>query len=172
MSPRGFTHYWNRESWENPRSRGGNLKWLASSLWERAGVKPGDPIYPVTFRDGHMYLLGRMTVDRVVTRPAAIQLLGANDIWEAPLVAIGRPEGTTDLNYSRSLPLEIVRQLRFDSAGEARPLVFVGDELDQQTLRGVRRLTPESVDLLDEALTEAATGPVGSGPNRPLNPAL
>lgn len=149
---RGFTHYWNRESWDASEASGWNLQWLASSLWERAGVGPGDAVYPVTLRDGTTYLGGRMIVDRVVSRAEALRILGTDDIWDAPLVALGRADASTGMDYNRIIPPEIVRRLRFDASGEERPPVLHGDVLDQQTLRGVRRLTPAARDLLEDLL--------------------
>jgi hypothetical protein len=55
------------------------------------------------------------------------------------------------MQFDRIIPLTIIKQIEFVSPiGEIKPPKFrAGDELDQQTLRGVRELTPESAALLD-----------------------
>ncbi len=119
-------------------------------------VSKGDHIYAVFVRDGRLFLIGKIQVGRIVfSRKEAADLIGSSNIYPGVRgAAYVIAELATRMHFSRSVPLHLVRRLRFVSDKNPR-LKFVDDEkLDRQTLRNVRELTPKSAALLDEFLEE------------------
>ena len=115
-------------------------------------MRAGDRIYVVTNQYGTLYLAGRMTAERIVGQREAERQLGG-DLSPATEHVIG-VDGTP-MKFDRAAPDGVVRRLQF---GDGRPLVFRRGRLDQQTLRGVRRLTSESASLLDALLESDGRG--------------
>jgi hypothetical protein len=157
--PRYFTHYWSNSTWEGNRdSEGENLDHAASNQFRKRGVRPGDFVYVVTVEAGQILLAGRMQVDRVVSRDEAMELLGTDDLWDAEDQVIAAPGTGLPMRFDRPVPLEVTRRIRFLVGGKDEPLVFrTPTRLDQQTLRGVRQLSPDSARLLDELLDVPGT---------------
>jgi hypothetical protein len=152
---RHFTHYWANATWHRTLGShaGSPLDHCASSLFLNRGVRTGDCLYVVTVRHGRLLLGARMRVTEITNRPTARRRLGA-DVWDAPDHAFG--EAGTPLRHDLTVPDAVVKNLRFAPSGS--PLRFVGRRLDQQTLRGVRELTPGSAALLDQLLEAAPSG--------------
>jgi hypothetical protein len=137
----------------------------------RAGVRPGDWIYPVQVRDFALYVLGRMRVARVLDlaefaaefpdRAAGVGRVGFNEmvavlrpelVYLAPTctedVAIG--EEGTPLWFDLTVPGEAVAQLRYRSRrGERRVKHVVDGRVKSHvSFDGVYRLAPDSADVL------------------------
>lgn len=151
--PRYFTHYWQNDTVEKYRASGRYIiEWAGSNVFLERGIDPGDVVYPVTVSDGTLYLLGRLEVERVCDVAEAEERLGYVPSWEASdyVIAADPPPAHFDL----AVPLEVTRRLRFVSGQKPVPPRFASPgRLDQQTMRGVRELTPESADLLDRVLS-------------------
>jgi hypothetical protein len=154
--PRFFTHYWNIATWEqNRHSEGDPLDHAAGNLFRSRGVRPGDFVYVVTVKAGQILLAGRMEVGSVVTRDQAAALLGTDDLWEAEDHIIGTG---TPMRFDRLVPFEVTEKIRCLVRGKTEKLFFrTLTELDNQTLRGVRELSPDSARLLDALLESPAT---------------
>lgn len=147
-----FTVYWRNETWDREavNTTGQPLVHTAGNEFSRRGVQPGDRIFIVTNRSGMMYVAGAMTVDSIVDRATAEKRLGS-DLWEADEHVLGR-DGTI-LNFDRAVSSEVAADLRF---GDDEPLVMDENGLiDQQTLRGVRRLRPDSAAILEGIVQSA-----------------
>lgn len=159
--PRYFTHYWTNETWERRRrrweldSQGEVLDYAASNRFFKRGIEPGDFLYPVTMMDGRLYLLGRLEVDQLCDLDEAASILGTENLWEASDYAIA--SAPTPVHFGLEVPPELTKRLTFIGGNETKPLKFGFDErLDQQTLRGVRGLRPESAAKLDRVLSSAS----------------
>lgn len=144
-----FTHYWSNETWNTaPNLEGQLLAYVAGNMFSKRGVHAGDTIYVVTVIKGQLYLCGKMEVGRFCSRTEAAQALNyaPEDMWEAReyLVAVQ----ATPMHFDRAIPAEVVRSLEFIS--DASKPVFSGlDHLDQQTMRGVREISPKSAAEFD-----------------------
>ena len=153
QQPRHYTHYWNTSTCEFQPA--GVLDHTAGNDFGRTGVQPGDFVYVTNILRGRLRFIGRMQVQRIVSYDEACRLLDC-DLWEADEHCIAVPETATRMSFERYAPLETARRLRFVRAdGTIIGLTFrAGDPqlLEQQTLRSVRRLTPESAELLDELI--------------------
>lgn len=147
-----FTHHWRIQTWQEQADREGlPLNHLAGGEFRKRGVAVGDYLYPITVIDGAMYVMGRMRVDRYTTQEEGEREL-KETLWPAPDHVLSYH--CTPMRYERQVPTRIVERLRF---GDNKPLKFTAPGfLDQQTLRGVRQLTPESAELLDSLIDEPA----------------
>ena len=146
-----FTHYWSESS---TFEEGAIFDHTAGNRFVPSGVTSGDRVFGISVRRGVPILVGRMIVSgSPVSFDEACELLPYPP-WEADehLIAL---EGSASLQLStREIPIEILRELRFESASGVTALKFVSDtRLDRQTFRGFRRLTPESAafGVLDSA---------------------
>lgn len=101
---------------------------------------------------GQLLLGGRLTVETILPRSEAVKRLNTDALYEdAKDWAIGMTEECTPLDLNRQLAPNITRRLRFVApSGPAKSPQFVSEtELDGQTTRGVRQLTPDSAELLE-----------------------
>lgn len=157
MPSRSFTHYWSNGTWSAYRTtaaRGELVDYAASNQFRERGLTAGDSLYIVTVLHGALYLLTRLQVAAVCGVEEAAQQLGEEpeSLWPADDFAVAAAAVPSD--FERVVPLAIAEQLRFLAGdGEPRPLKFRAEGLlDQQTLRGVRELAPDSAALLDALL--------------------
>jgi hypothetical protein len=165
--PRFFTHYWNNDTWYSNRdtwysNRGSErdtCNHTAGNMFRKRKVAREDFIYIVTVEGGQLFLGGRMQVNEIISRDQAIELLGHDDLWEAEDQVIAIPGTGTAMRFDRIVPMETVERLRCVNGNDEKGLAFrTPTELDGQTLRGVRELTPESARILD-ALIESSDPP-------------
>jgi len=64
-----FTQYWTNDTWnKNAYLEGQDLNYTAGNLFARSKVCSGDSVYIVTVFAGRLFLLGRLTVDRICSR--------------------------------------------------------------------------------------------------------
>jgi hypothetical protein len=153
---RYFTHYWQNETWfrgQEESYKGQQLSYCASNLFRERGMKTGDEVYVVTVLSGALYVCAKMVVANVFDVDDAAAYLGRNpdDLWEANDYIV--PSYSSPKRFDLAVPLTLTARLKFLTNGEARSLKFSAPGLlDQQTLRGVRELTPESAAELDEIL--------------------
>ena len=148
--PSAFTHYWSEST---VFEEGGIFDHTAGNRFSPSGVTTGDRVFGISVRRGVPILVGRMIVSRPpVNFEEACELL-PYEPWEADehLIALA---GSASLQLSsREIPVEMLRQLRFESATGVTALKFISDtRLDQQTFRGFRRLVPESAELLESLI--------------------
>jgi hypothetical protein len=130
------------------------VDYAASNLFHARGVTAGDFLYIVTLLHGALYLLTRLQVETICDLDEAARRLGEDPdrLWPADDFAVAAAAAPSD--FERVVPLALVEQLQFVvEDGKRRPLKFrAPGVLDQQTLRGVRELAPESAALLDALL--------------------
>jgi hypothetical protein len=115
-------------------------------------------VYVVTVLKGKLYLLAKLKVAKVCDWGEAASDLGHTNLWRGEdehrrksdhLIA----SEATPMDFDRVVPLEVTQRLRFESGSGSQPLQFQAPGcLDQQTLRGVRELTPQSALELDQLL--------------------
>jgi hypothetical protein len=161
-----FTHYWKNRTWKwhvDDDREGLPLDHTAGNQFRKRGVETGDRIYVVTVLKGKLFLLGRMTVDGFISQAQAMKEV-EEGVWDAVEHVVSK-KGTA-MNFHRQVPDSIVKQLLFLScphedeatgriAFQERELIFRRKGiLDEQTLRGVRRLSPDSARLLDTLITD------------------
>lgn len=155
---RAYTQHWNQASWKNAaeQSAGEVQEHTAGSEFRKRGVKPGDTIFVVTNIDGKMYLAGRMRVAHIFdSKNEAAKYLQCDPsgLWPAPEHCVCRPKNGSTLEFDRLVPDKITQALLFDQSGKPKSLTFDSPGvLRQQTLRGVKRLTPASADLLHQLI--------------------
>jgi hypothetical protein len=147
-----YTHYWS-STVQRPDKEGSLCCHTAGSGFNKRGITTRDRIYIVTVSHGQLYLIGAFTVaGPTISYDEACQRLPYNP-WEAPEHLIAQPGSETPISYSRAIPLETARCLRFYSPEGEKGLKFISENaIDNQTLRGVRRLTAASARLLEEKL--------------------
>lgn len=148
--PSAFTHYWSEST---HFEEGGLFDHTAGNRFRRAGVTTGDKVFGISVRRGIPVLVGRMIVSRPpVSFKEACELL-PYDPWEAEEHLIANEGTASKQSSAREIPLEMLRQLRFETAMGVTALKFVSStKLDQQTFRGVRCLTPKSAELLESLI--------------------
>jgi hypothetical protein len=144
---KAFTQYWRNSEphWREKEYR--TLELAASNLFRARGVESGATVYIVTIINGRVHLGGALRVDSVIGLRAAQKRFG-KDIWEATDYILAR--NPQMFNRGLVVPMSTVQALRF--VGD-KALVFKSPEqLDTQTLRGVRELTSESARMLEVLL--------------------
>lgn len=151
-----FTHYWTNATWkETEREAGEPLSHTAANVFVERGVEAGDRVYVVTVLKGVLHLLGRMVVGRVADydqADAAVDYVP----WEATDHLLASE--CTAMRFDRVVPTETAARLMFEGGKGPVPLKFkAAGALDEQTLRGVRRLAQGSAELLDALLAGEPT---------------
>jgi 5-methylcytosine-specific restriction endonuclease McrA len=152
---RYWTFHWQNRSWRGDvHVEGSRLRISGSNKFRDRGVSVGDSVYVITLVDGRLFLGGRMTVGRIVSRASAEKLLGTSNLWDAAEWIIGSEEEGTPLNLHRQLEPSLTKRLRFRSPdGKTRSLYFESDHrLYGQATRGLQELTEESAMLLERIL--------------------
>ena len=159
--PRFWTCYWTSATWKPSINTEGELvNGSGSNSFTTRGVSPGDVAYIVSVSDGQLFLGGRMTVKKIVTRAQAVRLLGSRNLYDADEWIVDPDEEGTPLDLHRRLSPSVTKQLRFQSKSSTKELCFVSPtELDRQAIRGVRELTPESALLFDRILVATDSQP-------------
>jgi hypothetical protein len=151
-----FTHYWKNDTFDQMKASGHEgepLNHTAGNSFANAGVKKGDAVYVITVKKGELFLVGRMTVSQVVHSDAEARRLLGYDVWSADDHLIATKGECTPMKFRRRIAANIVQQLRFENKEGPKALTFKSSGgLDQQTLRGVRKLTSSSAGLLDSIL--------------------
>ncbi len=151
--PRFFTHYWLNRTWERNRNRasdGDLLDHTAGNLFQERGIRVGDIVYVVSVIKGSLYVCGKLVVGKICDFDEAADILDLEP-WPADEHIISA--AATSMSFDLRVPLKLTRQLRFISGKGDKPLKFKArNYLDEQTLRGVRELDPESAVELDALL--------------------
>lgn len=129
------------------------LEYAASNQYPRIGLAPGDSLYIGFLEDGYLHLIGRMRVAAVIDRATAIERRGSA-IWDSEWFAVADRDQSGRILRSREVPLTIVRQLEFERATGARTRLHPDPtgRIDGKALQAIRRLTPESAELLGNLL--------------------
>jgi len=152
---RFWTCHWQNRTWcdevNGPEYR--PVRGSLSNSFQRHGVSVGDVAYVISLIGGQLFLGGRMTVSRIVSREEALRIYGNDDLYPAKECIID-DRGGSPLNFHRCLAPAVSRQLQFLSPkGQAKGLCFVSNtHLDTQATRGMRQLTSESAVLLDRII--------------------
>lgn len=151
--PHFFTHYWLNRTWERNRKRASDgelLDHTAGNLFQERGIRAGDIVYVVSVIKGSLYVCGKLMVEKICGTDEAAAILGYEP-WPAEEHIIAA--AATPMNFNLRVPLKLTRQLIFISGKDNKPLKFKAPNyLDEQTLRGVRELAPESALELDGLL--------------------
>jgi hypothetical protein len=154
--PQFFTHYWSNDTWEGSREACLDTELIqhtASNLFTARGVKQEDIIFIITVIAGKLYLLGKLKVGTItnIREAAKIFQTEASSLWQAR-EHVTASKATTR-NYDARIPDAVTKQLRFVSGAASKGAKFASaGKLDQQTMRGVRRLDAASAALLDQFL--------------------
>ena len=153
-SPRYFTHYWKIETWRRNQKNhesseeDGSTSHTAGNGFRAKGVKPGDFVYLVTNDSGRLLVGACLEVIRFMTQKEADKHY-ENGAWEASDHVLARPRAP--MQFELEVPYATARKLTFEPDGKS--LVFHRRKIDQQTLRGIRELTPDGAHLLDGVLS-------------------
>jgi len=158
-----FMLYWIPETAEAELDGSKLLAYAGSEQFKR--VHEDDTLWIVTSFDGNLTLLGRLKVDRIVPRSEAVEILQTDDVWEASLIALARPDAAEPI-------------LEVDISDLAATLRFVSDRSDRlrvtdgrvnpNQLQTMRELTTASARLLYTRLFEDER-PDGSVPTNDLD---
>lgn len=147
---RFFTYSWQYAE-ARKESEAGPLGHAAGSRFSSRGIEPGDFVYIVAVHRGQLYLLGKMQVEKIVSKDEARRILGAEP-YDAPEHLIASACTTAQLT---EVPVAVAKELRFIGGSRKEALAFREEEiLDPQTMRVIRELDPESASRLDDLLGE------------------
>jgi predicted HNH restriction endonuclease len=99
---------------------------------------------------GVLYLCGKLVVGKISGFDEAEAILGYEP-WDANEHIFAA--AATPMSFTRRVPRKLTQHLKFISGKSSKPLKFKAPHyLDEQTLRGVRELDPESAADLDGLL--------------------
>ena len=135
------------------KRQGEVLEYAASNQYPRIGLARGDFLYIGFLEDGYLHLIGRMRVAEIIDRATALKRRGS-ETWDSEWFAVADPKQSGRVLRSRDVPLTIVRRLEFERATGARTRLHPDPtgRLDGKALQAIRRLTPESAELLGNLL--------------------
>lgn len=152
-----FAAYWtipNCDKYERGKEEGEPLTRAASVWFEEPYLHIGDVLYPMTIRQGKLYLIGRLEVGRFLTASQASECFGSDALDK--LYVVARPGSEKPKCFRRQLEDMLVRDIRFiDHRGKEVRFKYEpqkGEFLKQQTLRGVRELTRASAERLNSVI--------------------
>jgi 5-methylcytosine-specific restriction protein A len=154
--PRYFTHYWSNDTWRefSKFAAVGDLPdYAGSNLFRKRDVASGDLVYVVTVLHGALYLLAKLRVAMVcdIDKAAAALETTPELLWDADDHIVA--DAATPLAFDRQVPQDVTICLLFAGGGNEKTVKFDHrGAVDQQTMRGVRELTPISAALLDSLL--------------------
>ncbi|TCK16978.1 hypothetical protein DFR30_0198 [Thiogranum longum] len=157
MASKYFTQYWTNDQWKletDHANRGYTaLDHTAGNQFRKAGVGIGDVIFVVTVKKGQLFLGGKIVVTKLCSQSEAENLFKTDfGLYQANEHLIGS-KNPDRFRPTLKVPVKIVEALYFESSDGPKPLKFKSQGvLDQQTLRGVRRLTPRSAEELSKLL--------------------
>jgi hypothetical protein len=150
---RFWTCYWMFSSWRTDINGEGPVCSSGSNTFRKRGVSVGDVAYVVSLKAGQLYLGGRMTVREIVSRSEMLRLWKSDNLYNAEEWIVDPEQKGTLLHLHRRLSPILTKQLWFESKAGPRALKFVSDtKLDNQAIRGVRELTPDSAALFDRII--------------------
>jgi 5-methylcytosine-specific restriction endonuclease McrA len=154
---RYFTHYWRNATFNLYRDNGDEgkpLDFIVSNQFRLRNIAPGDYVYVISVFHGQLFLVGKLMVNLVCKPVEAALILSKHieDLYSGDDVIIAK--SATGQHFNVSVDLTVTKKLRFvNPANELRMPVYVSEDcLDNQTLRGVRELSPASAHLLDQFL--------------------
>jgi len=156
-----FTIYWGAKGWQgygpgDPLQGAGGSNFLGK-------VGSGDRVYATNIAGGVLRLLGAFTVGRVTEasegRPPSVTWDAKEYLW---------PEVGTATGFAfRELPLELVSSLRFDGGADRVAMDrHAPGQVERNAMREVRRLSPESAQVLENILGTNAVAPGIAGDRR------
>ena len=149
---RYFTFHWQQRSWRpDVNSEGKPIGSSGSNVFRQRGVLAGDVIYIVSLIEGYLYLGGKLTVSRIVTRQEAVQIRRNPDLYRANEWVINDDATDTPLNLRRRLAAEVTRKLTHKS-GEGFCFKQGTDRLDGQATRGLQEIDEFSAEFLDHII--------------------
>jgi hypothetical protein len=127
------------------------LTCAAGNLFTARGVGPGDAVYVIVLLKGEVFLVGRLAVARVWDRAAWDAEPGRPPVWEGAEVSEG---AGTPMRLTRPVPPHVIGRLVLgDRKGRVRRLTVTAGMVDTpQSLKGVRRLSTASAELLEGLL--------------------
>lgn len=151
--PQFWTAHWQYALWNLKNNvDGAPIQASGSGVFEQRGVVPGDILFIISLSAGHLLLGGRMEIVEIVSRDAAVQILGNDNLYDASQWAINT-HGGSPLQLHRRLEPALTKKLLFDRADGRRGLTFADAEnLDNQATRGLGKLSPESAQLLNSII--------------------
>ena len=148
-----YTHYWVEK--HNDDLQGKPLRCVSSNEFRERHIVAGDKIYCVTQHDGKLFLIARMIIDKVASTTEASKFLG----WKVPYAdradhCVCSPAHGSPILFDRELTIDVANQLRFErEVGKNTRISFAPNGTPRlQTLRKVRRLTPDSAATLDRLI--------------------
>jgi hypothetical protein len=154
-----FTHYWRADTLEfhmaNSGLRAQGFNHTASALLRARGVVSGSRLYGISYMEGQLHVIGRMTVKAVLRTDEAVALLGTSDLWDAEDHAIARRSFyTKPLRDDAVLSTASLEDMSFICADglERPPARNRAGEIDFQTFRNVREISTSTAESLDHAL--------------------
>lgn len=158
-----FMYGWDQRwrEYESEGMAGEPLVHAASNNFERMHAAVGDTVYVAGNRDGRMILIGRMTIDHVVSRPEAEFRLKRELIDKRAHVLTDAPDSV--VRFDREVPEDVVRALRAITGAAVKFETSTDYRLTAQALMPMLRLTLESAQALDALLEDMPGGRSGSG---------
>lgn len=133
---------------------GMELRHAANNQFRARGVGPDDRVYVVNWKNGTLYLVGRMIVDQVVDRAAAERIVGTTDLWPADDHVVARP-GTATTVKMRELTEQQLRSVEFvTETGTAGPKLRRDGEVDHQTFRVTREISRSTAQMFEDILQQ------------------
>ena len=151
-----YFHYWKPSTVDHNLGRG-PLNHTSGNQLNPGRINAGDTIWVATVRNGVLLLAGRIIVGRIIRgQKAAENFLRTSNLWEAEFHVIAKPG--TEENLQEVNIEDIAASLRFQSPS-ADCLTVTNGRVNAQQLQSLRKLTPESVALLQQRWGKKTTGP-------------
>lgn len=128
------------------------LNHTADNAFRKKGVEPGDTIFVLSFRNGNLYVVGRLVVAEILDQKPAERKLGQR-LWKAKDHVIGEPGRSTPVRDDAIVPPDRIDEIGFldDSGARSHPKRNHG-KLEPQTFRHTRRIDSSTAALFEDVL--------------------
>jgi hypothetical protein len=151
---RTWTHFWSAEAVAASTAIATSMfDHSASNQFRDRGVAPGDAVFGISYVDGDLHVIGRLTVDKIVDQATAEHLL-PYEPWMAADHVISAPQTCTAMHYDRIIGGAQMGQISFvlASGGVGGVKHRRDGKVEPQSFRGVREITPGTARLFESVL--------------------
>ena len=174
--PRHYVQGWHRETALASLDARGKLRHTAGAQFSKPfePIRRGDVVWIVYVEDGHLHLIGRLTVAshrdypsrfRALDRPhdvifkqrEARRALKDDDLWVAPEHLLAKPRTAKPLRDSGRIPMEAVKTLGFRTTAGTTDVKLDDGKIAAQAFRRVRLLAPGSEQVFEDIWSGSAS---------------
>ena len=151
-----WINYWTGDTMDREVTHVPLNHTAANKFYER-GVRPGDTVFVLSFRNGDLFIVARLVVAEIVGQSAAEQQLG-HDLWQAKDHLIAVPGRSTAVRNDAIVPDNRMSDIGFiDKSGARSHPKRNNGKVEPQTFRHIRQIDSATATLFESVLASPPT---------------